>query len=286
MAIEDQNQAHIDDTGDTEKLNEYFKELLEAEAKYGVNVAPEHFLRRYGPLLNQSQTECCLSNNLDKIWTLAYSHAMQNETILADVQRARTLDFQDITDQDFIKQCAWAIYGAAFSYRTLAKHWDALQDAYLHWDVHKITAQPTTVRETALRSINNGRKANAILTIASCLEKRGWDEVKGTLQDLFLYDQQGNPIESAALIDWLDRLPNVGPVLATYIAKNIGVSAIKPDIWMIRLSKHLGYSPDKSGVDAMALDFQLICGEKINVIDTVLWNWAMVPQSCLESIKP
>ena len=35
----------------------------------------------------------------------------------------------------------------------------------------------------------------------------------------------------------------------------------------------------------MALDFQSICGEKINVIDTVLWNWAMVPQSCLQKIN-
>ena len=75
-------------------------------------------------------------------------------------------------------------------------------------------------------------------------------------------------------------------MLASFIAKNIGVGAIKPDIWMMRLNKHLGYSPDKSGIDAMALDFQSICGGKINVIDTVLWNWAMVPQSCLGSIKP
>ena len=236
-------------------------------------------------MASHSEQECCLSKSLDEIWRLAYSHTMQNETITADVQRARTLDFKDITGPDFIKQCAWAIYGAAFSYRTLARYWDTLQEAYLHWDVHEITAQYGTVREIALRSINNSRKVNAILSIASDLEKRGWTEVKATLQGFISYDLRGNPVETPALIDHLDRLPNVGPVLATYIAKNIGLGAIKPDIWMMRLNEHLGYSPDKPGVNAMALDFQSICGEKINVIDTVLWNWAMVPQSCLQKIN-
>ena len=236
-------------------------------------------------MASHSEQECCLSKSLDEIWRLAYSHTMQNETITADVQRARTLDFKDITGPDFIRQCAWAIYGAAFSYRTLARYWDTLQEAYLHWDVHEITAQYGTVREIALRSINNSRKVNAILSIASDLEKRGWAEVKATLQGFISYDQRGNPIETPALMDHLDRLPNVGPVLATYIAKNIGIDAIKHDIWIRRLAKHMGYRCDKPGVNAMASDFQSISGERINVIDTVLWNWAAVPQGCLEPIE-
>ena len=99
------------------------------------------------------------------------------------------------------------------------------------------------------------------------------------------YDQNGFTVETPELIKYLDGLPFVGPVLASYIAKNMGVGAIKPDIFMIRLAKHLGYGCDKSGVDTMAGVFQKICGEKINVIDTVLWNWAKVPQTCLASIE-
>jgi len=236
------------------------------------------------PMTIHNEQECCLSKNLEEIWRLAYSHAMQDERITADVQRARTLEFKDITGPDFIRECAWAIYGAAFSYRTLARHWDALQEAYLHWDVHEIGAHYATVRETALRRINNSRKVNAILSIASDLEKRGWAEVKATLQSLLSYDQRGNPIATSALIDYLDRLPNVGPVLADFIIKNIGIDAIKADLFTRRLAKHLGYRCDKPGVDAMGSDFQAICGERINVIDTVAWNWAMVPQSCLKPI--
>ena len=44
-----------------------------------------------------NEQECCLSKNLEEIWRLAYSHAMQDERITADVQRARTLEFKDIT---------------------------------------------------------------------------------------------------------------------------------------------------------------------------------------------
>lgn len=62
--------------------------------------------------------------------------------------------------------------------------------------------------------------------------------------------------------------------MRAYIAKDLGVSSIKDDVWMRRLAGWLGYSPNTAGIWKMAFDIQAFSKEKINVIDTVLWNWA------------
>ena len=57
------------------------------------------------------------------------------------------------------------------------------------------------------------------------------------------------------------------------------------DIWMRRLAKWPGYQPNEIGVLEIAQDAKSLTGEGIAVIDTVLWNWARVPQECLEKIQ-
>ena len=96
-------------------------------------------------------------------------------------------------------------------------------------------------------------------------------------------DDHGNPVLTNELLEWLDRLPWVGRSLAAYIAKDLGVSSIKDDVWMRRLAGWLGYSPDTTGVWKMALDIQALTNEKINVIDTALWNWARTQQWLAQS---
>ena len=236
-------------------------------------------------MANHTELGCCLTKDLRQLLSLAWEHAMGCKRISSDVERARILDFNQITGEDFVRECAWAIYGAFFSYTTLDQKWCGLQKAYLHWDIPKMNAQHDLIIENASQIINRKDKAKAILTICGLVEQQGWADVKSRLEERLAYDQHGNPVETPELTKYLDELPFVGPVLASYIAKNMGVGAIKPDIFMTRLAKHLGYGCDKSGVDTMAGVFQKICGEKINVIDTVLWNWAKVPQTCLVSVE-
>jgi hypothetical protein len=225
----------------------------------------------------------CLPKNLDQIWDLAYVHATQSQRITGDVQRIKTLDVKQVTGTDFMGQCAWAIYGAGFKFDVLAPKWPELQAIYLHWDVQQIVEQAETVKEAALKIIGHQGKVEAILTIAGKLSQ-GWPDIRSTLLDLLSWDANGIPVETQPFIKYLDALPWVGEVLASYIAKNIGVDSIKPDLWMLRLAKWLEYKPGKSGVWDMARDFQSLNDERINVIDTVCWNWAK-DQDCLKEVK-
>ena len=173
-----------------------------------------------------------------------------------------------------MRECAWAIYGAGFRFTTLEKNWPALDKAYLRWDYKRIVEQSSAVEQNALQVIAHTGKVKAILAIAKLLNDQGWPEVQAEIFGRITWDARDNPEVSQELLSYLDGLPWVGQVLASYIAKNIGVASIKPDIWMLRLAKWLEYSENEAGVWDMARDFQVETGENIQAIDTVLWNWA------------
>lgn len=218
--------------------------------------------------------------NMKEVWTSAWQHAQRDKRIWDDVERARALDPEQASESDFLRECAWAIFGAGFSYVALAQLWPSLQEALVHFNVDDIMAQEKKVRADALRVLNHSRKVDAVLWIANWLHERDWSQVLNEMLSLCKKDMCGNLVVTKPLLDWLDELPWVGQTLAKYICKDIGIGAVKDDRVMRRLARFLGYTPDPDGVWKMALGVQTmvrkeysVC-EKLNVIDTVLWNWA------------
>lgn len=209
-----------------------------------------------------------------RIWDLAWDHAMGNETIIQDIDRSQKLDVKNVTDSGFLHECAWAIFGGGFRISILERIFPRLKEAYLSFDLNQIAQHAQQVEKNALQAFGNKRKVKAVLKIADIINSQGWPKVRSDLLELPEWDAQGNPWVSQSLLDYLDEFPQVGQTLASYIAKNIGVSSIKPDIWMLRLAEHLGHEYNVSGVWDMARAMRSINGETINVIDTVLWNWA------------
>ena len=209
-----------------------------------------------------------------EIWELAWGYAMASETITKDVERARTLDVNKLTESEFLHQCAWAIFGGGFRIRVLERIFPRLTEAYLDFNPKQIVQHAELVEKNALRAFGNHRKVNAVVTIAETINSQGWPQIHSKLLELADWDTHNDPWVSQALVDYLDGFRGVGPVLASYICKNIGIASIKPDIWMLSLAQWLGFSRDVSGVWDMAREFVVLSGETVNVIDTVLWNWA------------
>lgn len=212
--------------------------------------------------------------NIEGVWKAAYQFAKQNPKIWADVMVAQERNPLEISDSDFLRECAWAIYGAGFKISVLDKMWPDIQKAFLYWDVSKIVEHCESVRMEVLQINGHKGKVNSIIKIAKWLNEQGWHTVHTKFLSLAIKDNQGNPVITDDLLNWLDQLPWIGQTLAAYVAKDLGVESIKPDRRICRLANWLGYSPDADGVWQMALDTQAISGKKINVIDTVLWNWA------------
>ena len=211
--------------------------------------------------------------SIEHVWQTALRFAETDSEVLSDLEKARRLNPSQVTDSDFLRQCAWSILGARRRNEILKSRWLAIEKAFFYWDVSKIVAQSASVQAEVLRVLNSPRKVKGILDIAELLNRQ-WPRMRREFLDRINLDEHGNPVVTDDLLKWLDQLPWVGRTLAAYIAKDLGVSSIKDDVWMRRLAMWLGYSPDAAGVWKMALDMQLLSNEKINVIDTVLWNWA------------
>lgn len=131
-----------------------------------------------------------------------------------------------------------------------------------------------SIKMRTLQVLNSPRKVDGVLRIAQWLNREGWTAVHTKFLGFLKVDEKGNFLVTDDALRWLDQLPWVGRTLAAYIAKDLGVGSIKDDVWMRRLAGWLGYSPNTAGVWEMALETQILSNEKINVIDTILWNWA------------
>jgi len=211
---------------------------------------------------------------IEDVWGRAWRFAQADERVSKDVKRAQRLTPSQVSPSDFLCECAWAVLGARRHYEVLEKRWPAIEKAFCHWDVRKVVKQSASVRTKALQALNSPRKVDGVLKIARWLDEKTWPVVRAEFLSRVTADHQDTPAVTDDLLKWLDRLPWIGQTLAAYIAKNLGIGSIKDDVWMCRLADRLGYSPDAAGVWKMALDIQVFSKQRINVIDTVLWNWA------------
>lgn len=227
---------------------------------------------------------CTKVTNLEDAWEKALKFVKSDKRVSVDVQTARALNPSQMTDTDFLRQCAWAILGARRRYEVLEKRWPDIERVFFKWNISTIVEQAESVKTQALQVLNSPRKVDGVIEIARWLKKREWPAVHAELLSFVAQDKRGNPVVTDELLKWLDQLPGVGRTLASYVVKDLGIGSIKDDIWMRRLAEWLGYSPDSVGVRQMALDIQVLSNEKINVIDTVLWNWTRT-QEWLEYVS-
>ncbi|MDR2778133.1 MAG: hypothetical protein LBB13_01325, partial [Rickettsiales bacterium] len=87
-------------------------------------------------------------------------------------------------------------------------------------------------------------------------------------------------------VDFLQTLPNIGPITKYHIARNLGLDFVKYDIWIQRLGTALcgraDYAAKVSNVkllpeikeccDRMINELHEETGEKVGFIDVVLWR--------------
>jgi hypothetical protein len=223
--------------------------------------------------------------SIEDVWQTAWRFAEADDRVIADLRIPRRLNPSQVTDSNFLRQCSWAIFGARRPYEVLKSRWPAMEKAFFYWDVSQVVEKSDLVKAQVLRILNSPRKVDGVLNIAKWLNRQGWPVVRAKLLDLINVYEHGNPVITNDLLKWLDQLPWIGRTLAAYIAKDLGVSSIKDDVRMRRLAGWLGYSGDATGVWKMALDMQVLSNEKINVIDTVLWNWVRTQQWLAQSTR-
>jgi 3-methyladenine DNA glycosylase Tag len=159
------------------------------------------------------------------------------------------------TMDEFLSEYAWVVFASGFKVKTLEMKWKGIERVFFNFNVEKIVQvvkkDPKYFYKIRM-PINNKRKINAIVETAEIIKREGYKK--------FLD------------IEKMRELPFIGEVTKFHLARNLGLDVGKPDRWMIRLAKKLGFSPNENGVKDMLKKFQSATGEKIGVIDIVLWR--------------
>jgi len=219
--------------------------------------------------VTNNRCHCCLL----MLWARAIGGILADHKAIDDVIMQRNRHPSNVSDEDFFKECGWAIYVTGFSEERVREKWSQLEEAFLRWGYKNVCQDKDKVRANALRVINNAKKAKAMIAIAEWMCQTGWETIRKRLLNGLTKDEYGNVLPQHELISYLDQRPMIGRRNAIFILKNVGYDVAKADSHLTSLAPKFGYVADEKGVQQFATDIAKLVLERISVVDTVLW-WA------------
>ncbi len=165
----------------------------------------------------------------------------------------------DWSESTFLRESAWVVLSSGFREETLRRRFPLVSAAFLDWEsASSIMSCRESCRSNALQAFANIRKMDAILEIVRRVTVEGIDAIRDGLK--------------TGGTEFLQRFPFIGPVTACHLAKNLGMSIVKPDRHLARLATHTGYGT----ADQMCRTIAGIVGDTLPVIDVVLWRYATI----------
>ena len=120
----------------------------------------------------------------------------------------------------------------------------------------------------AMEIFRNERKIESILKITEEVYYKGFEIIRKFLE------KDG--------VKYIDRLPFMGPATSFHLAKNLGLPTVKPDRHLTRVAFRTGYSSPYE----MCKTISEIIGDKITVIDLVIWRYATLDPNYLVLFCP
>lgn len=181
-----------------------------------------------------------------------------------EIEWQASLDFDLITEADFLREHAWVALSAGMHERVIRRCFGKISRCFYDWQsAQTIVEQENKSRRLALRHFNNHRKIDGIIQTARFIASFGFASYKEEIRH--------NPLQV------LQSLPFVGPVTRYHLAKNIGLPFAKPDRHLVRLATSVGYSD----IQQFCKDISEQVGDSIPVVDIVLWRFANITVSYL-----
>jgi len=166
-------------------------------------------------------------------------------------------DLQLLSETEFLRETAWVILSSGMREKTIRNCFCRVSDAFFHWVSAKaIVGDIGKCMEKALRTFNHKGKIFAIASAADRVASRGFENIVQSIEN------NG--------IDYLRTFDYVGKVTAFHLAKNIGFDVVKPDRHLVRLANAAQFNSPMELCQAIAKE----TGERLSVIDVVLWRYA------------
>lgn len=177
----------------------------------------------------------------------------------AEYQKIAGVSFSALTIDKFFSEYIWVVHATGFSASAVGKFIPRLMDIYVN-PRKTVSVSFSDLYENVRLVCNNPAKSKAIYKTAALLEdmeKTGrWESYKNTVRS--------SP-------EVLAELPYIGKVTCHHLARNIGLlDHVKPDLHLVRLANHFGFSDANAMVKAMNMHAQLPLG----LADLCLWYYA------------
>lgn len=215
------------------------------------------------------------------LWMAQIANVRYSQTKMADIYRKvkknviekgfveeidwqNDVSFSQITESDFLREAGWVILSSGMRETIIRRKFLGISTAFFEWEsAEKIVQNKERCLNAAMQHFGHFKKISAIIQIAKHVFGNGFDIVCKAIQ------AQG--------IQYIMKLPYMGPATSYHFAKNIGLHVAKPDRHLRRIAEVLGYySPQ-----LMCADIATMTGDKIPVIDLVFWRFATLDRNYL-----
>lgn len=163
---------------------------------------------------------------------------------------------------------AWVILSSGMRETIIRQKFTNISKAFFEWEsAEKIVGQKKRCIDSAFQYFKHLPKLKAIVNIARHIFENGFDKVIESIKHNGL--------------DYITRFPYMGPATSCHFAKNLGLPLAKPDRHLLRITQKMGYSSPQELCNTIAEQ----TGDKISVVDLVLWRFATLVPNYLESVN-
>jgi len=165
----------------------------------------------------------------------------------------RSVSLADLTPEKFWNEYIWCVYTSGFNARVISRKFLGLLEAYGEWNDFDRNDEEVWSDVSGL--IANENKFAAVWRTRTLIEDLGID--------IFF-------LRYLQRIDDLVKLPFIGKITKYHLARNLGFDCVKPDLHLVRLAERFGFGDP----EAMCAYLSGLSGERIGVVDFVLWSFA------------
>ena len=139
---------------------------------------------------------------------------VEGADLLHEVEWQQSRVFEEFTERDLLRESAWVILCTGFREKAVRRIFNHISLCFCDWDSSQaILATATACRAAAMASMRHGPKLDAIIEIAHRIDVVGFEQLKSRILK--------------APTDELRKLPYIGPVTASHLAKNLGYDTSK-----------------------------------------------------------
>ena len=178
--------------------------------------------------------------------------------------KKRLLEPPVLNAEEFAQECFYVILAGGFRQKTAKKKFFEIMDF--------INGGGSVCEKNLLPIFGNANKIRAIVKI--------WNNRKNFRDGFYELKTENEKLSH------LSRLPHIGEITKNHLARNLGISNVKYDVWIQRLGIALGKSDLQDGFplneevkalcDRMFAEIEEATGLNKGYIDVVLWKACQV----------